>query len=212
MVRRLETSRLVCCTTLVTLLVLGLVGAFAAGALRTNPADQRLAARAQVRLADLPPGWRVTTGGGGAGDDSCLAKPVATATGKSTRDFAWRDVAEASGRVGLFRTAPEAQRVFTVVSGRRLWDCLVAKMRRMDGVTATWQSRVPLQAVGAPAAGRELVVRIEQNGTAVLLGVHMDVAHRHRGVVMFIHMSIGGPVFTLAQESLVLRRMAARLP
>jgi hypothetical protein len=200
--RRLKLRRLILCTT-VGALALALLAAIAAAMVLTDPADQRLAARAQVRLTDLPAGWRITTSQEENGKSPCLARAVATATGKSTREFAYRDVANAYGRVGLFRTTGEAQHVFAVATGQKIWNCLTAQIKHLDGVTGTWQSRVPLQSIGAPAVGRELVVRVENAGATTLIGLH---------IVMFVHMSIGGPVFTTAQESLVLRRMVARLP
>ena len=80
-------------------------------ALALSPQDQRISYRAQVRLSDLPEGWRTektdTSNNKKCFDPEKIAKPTA----KSRRDFAKGAVADLFGEVILYRTATLTQRV-----------------------------------------------------------------------------------------------------
>lgn len=176
------------------------------------PRDQVTATAAQVRLPDLPPGWRTAVDDSKSTPSKCLdTTRIAKPSGKSSRDFAKGTIAEVAGRVGVYRSEATAKRIFAALTADRTWTCLADEMKEATDAKKLVQGRFLLQPVGAPAIGREIVATYSQNGMTASVYVHVDLARVGRGVFLLFQADAFSPALTLSEESSVMRRVVGRL-
>jgi hypothetical protein len=134
-----------------------------------------------------------------------------TSTGKSERDFARGELAQAAGLVAV-TSSSQARKAFDILGGAKAWRCLVAAVKEQASGADVRQRRLLLRNVGAPAFGRELRVSYAKAGVRTTLYLRLDVSRKGRAVVALMHMGMFAPALTIAEETAALRRMVERLP
>jgi hypothetical protein len=201
--------------------VLTLAAVVVSNATAATPATnrgQRIADHAQLRLSDLPPGWRSANNpaGGGADMSRCFASPslFAVPQAMSERVFLNSMVFGMAGGVVFIVDSPvEAQHVFAGLRSERVWECFARALKKDDPRTRKIElAHYSPQDVGAPAFGREIRGTFETRGIQATVYLHFDLAWKGRAVVAVVSAGAFSPPFTLGEESSLLRRVLSRLP
>lgn len=159
--------------------------AVATARLGSNPLDQRTADRAQVRLSDLPPGWATAKSKVTNGSARCLTGGGVKPTGSSSRVFVKGDSVTALALVGVYALEAQAKKAFARLKSARVWGCLAGELKKRSDA-----GRIPPR----PYVRRKVV------------------AMKGRAVFVFFHVAVPSSAMTRAEESLLVRRVTARLP
>jgi hypothetical protein len=188
------------------------LGVAAPAALALTPADQRIAYRAQARLADLPPGWRTQKGSPSKNKECLDTSRIAKTTGTSYREFAQGENSQIVSSVRVFRTSTQARKVYAALASDKTWTCYADLLKKETHAKDVKYGHYLVRGVPAKTNAHEILATYEENGTSATLYVHAIIATKGRALVYVIPLGVFSPALTLSEESTVLRRMIARLP